>query len=204
MPRPYFGMLALSTVQPLKVLTFTKKDVAHIWSLPFIYIFVLKIYLELRVLLWYQLTTIVINWKKNWVGPPMPPVIFLLFIIGNKLLNHEVVEFDFNIGHALVFFPFLWIINNKMEGEPCTPPTNPPKLIYFNIYIYIVHNKLFSPNLRIIITDTFKNTSIPLKLYEITLFPTGSSAYYSIESAESSLCWWHMNFKYVPWDQFSS
>ena len=36
----------------------------------------------------------------------------------------------------------------------------------------------------IIITGTIRNTSIPLKLYKITLFCTGSSAYYSVyESA---------------------
>ena len=50
----------------------------------------------------------------------------------------------------------------------------------------------------------FRNTSIPLKLYEITLFPTGSSAYYSVyENAESLLCWWSMNFKCRPWALFS-
>ena len=43
--------------------------------------------------------------------------------------------------------------------------------------IYIVPNTLFSQNLMIIITGTFRNTSILLKLYEITLFPTGLSAY---------------------------
>ena len=32
----------------------------------------------------------------------------------------------------------------------------------------------------IIIMGTFRNTSIPFKLHEITLFPTGSSAYYQI------------------------
>ena len=32
----------------------------------------------------------------------------------------------------------------------------------------------------ITITGTFRNNSIPLKLYEITVFPTGSSAYYQI------------------------
>ena len=30
------------------------------------------------------------------------------------------------------------------------------------------------------IAGTFRNSSIPLKLYEITLFHTGSSAYYQI------------------------
>ena len=66
--------------------------------------------------------------------------------------------------------------------------------------IYIVPKTVFSPNLMIIIKGTFRNTSIPLKLYEINLFPTGSSDY---ESAESSLCWWCMNFKWAPRAQFS-
>ena len=58
-----------------------------------------------------------------------------------------------------------------------------------DIQIDIVPNTLFSPNLIITITGTFRNTSIPLKLYEITLFPTGSAACYSIyKSDESSLC----------------
>ena len=58
--------------------------------------------------------------------------------------------------------------------------------------IYIVPNTLFSPNIMIIMTGTFRNTQIPFKLYEIFLFPTGSSVlsdYYSVyESAASSLC----------------
>ena len=38
----------------------------------------------------------------------------------------------------------------------------------------------------IIIMGTFRNTSIPLKLYEITLFLTGSSTcYFVYESGES-------------------
>ena len=32
---------------------------------------------------------------------------FLLFIIEKKLLNQKDVEFDFNIGHALIFFKWL-------------------------------------------------------------------------------------------------
>ena len=74
------------------------------------------------------------------------------------------------------FFPFfLWIVNKK----PCMPPTNPLNL-YINLSIYIGPNTLFSPNLMIIITGTFKNTANPLKLYEITLFFTGSLAYYAM------------------------
>ena len=50
----------------------------------------------------------------------------------------------------------------------------------------------------IIITGTFRNTSNPLKLYEITLFHTGSSVYYSVyESEELSLCWWRINFRVI-------
>ena len=43
------------------------------------------------------------------------------------------------------------------------------KLIY--LYVYIGNNT-FSPNLMIIIVCTFRNTSNPLQLYEITLFLT--------------------------------
>ena len=62
------------------------------------------------------------------------------------------------------------IVNEKMSGDPCAPqpPAHPWNL---HISIYIVPNILISPNLMIIITGTFSNTSIPLKLYEITLFP---------------------------------
>ena len=63
-------------------------------------------------------------------------------------------------------------------------PHQPLKLIYIDKQ-YIVPNT-FSTNLMIIITGTFKNTSNPLKLDEITLFNTGLLAYYS-ESTESSL-----------------
>ena len=46
---------------------------------------------------------------------------FILFIIGKKSLDQ----------YALVIFFFLWIINKKMSGEPCTTPSPPPKLIYY-------------------------------------------------------------------------
>ena len=50
----------------------------------------------------------------------------------------------------------------------------------------------------IIITGTFRNTSNSPKTNEITLFPAGSSAYYSVyKSTESSLRWRRMNFKCV-------
>ena len=49
---------------------------------------------------------------KNVSGAPRSPcfIIFLLFILG-IFLNQNDVEFDFWIGHALVLFIFLWIIN---------------------------------------------------------------------------------------------
>ena len=129
--------------------------------------------------------------KKCKRGPLGPPYFFfLLFIMGKKLINQNDIEFNFSIGHACVLFPFLRIIDKKMKDEQCNPPTNPQKLIYIDIYI--VPNILFSPNLMTIITRTFRNTSNPLKLYEITLFHTGSLAYGSVyESSESSLWWWH-------------
>ena len=80
------------------------------------------------------------------------------------------MEFDFSIFYAFVIFPFLRIINKTMSGETCTPPTH-LKLIY------IIPNTLFSQNLTIIITGTFRNTPFPLKLHKIILFPTDSSAY---------------------------
>ena len=42
------------------------------------------------------------------VGPPWGPLFvnFLLFILGKIVLNENNVEFDFNIGHDLVLFPF--------------------------------------------------------------------------------------------------
>ena len=43
--------------------------------------------------------------------------------------------------------------------------------------IIIIIKPLFSQNRMIIIGGAFKNISNPLKLYEITIFPTGSSAY---------------------------
>ena len=47
-----------------------------------------------------------------------------------------------------------------------------------------VPNTLYSPNIKIIITGTFRNTSNTLKLYEITLFSTGSLAYYSVYESD--------------------
>ena len=60
----------------------------------------------------------------------------------------------------------------------------------------------------IFIVGTLRNTSNPLKLYETTLFPFSNihQLIISFTRAESSLglCWWSMNFKWMPWAQFSS
>ena len=42
-------------------------------------------------------------------------VTFISFTLGKKLLNENDVEFDLWIGHVLVIFPFLWIINEKSK-----------------------------------------------------------------------------------------
>ena len=44
----------------------------------------------------------------------------LLFILGNFFKNQNDVEFDFSIGHALVLFPFLLIINKKCKVDHVT------------------------------------------------------------------------------------
>ena len=64
---------------------------------------------------------------------------FLLFILGKFVLNENNVEFDFSIGHALVLFPFFWIINKKWTGDPLRLHQNAYILIYFG------HITLFSP-----------------------------------------------------------
>ena len=68
------------------------------------------------------------------------------------------------------FLSFLWIINKKWKVNHVTTSVNHPKLIY------IGPNKIFSPNL-IIIMGIFRNTSNPFKLFVKSLFPIGSSAY---------------------------
>ena len=62
-----------------------------------------------------------IYFLKKFTWPPRPPlfVTFLLLIIEKKLLNQKDVEFDFNIGHALIF-PFLWTIIKTMWGGQWT------------------------------------------------------------------------------------
>ena len=52
---------------------------------------------------------------------------FLLFILEIFFKNQNDVEFDLSIGHALVVFPFLSIINKKCKVNHVTnpPPRNP-------------------------------------------------------------------------------
>ena len=118
------------------------------------YIFVLKRCLELGVLLWNQLKLLYSIRKEIGVGAPWGPLFlkFLLFIRGKKILNQNNVKFDFSIGHALVLFQFFWIINKKCTVE-YVPPQNSYILIYFG------HKTLFSPNLLIIFSLYFRNTS---------------------------------------------
>ena len=63
-------------------------------------------------------------------------IIHNFFIIHprKKMQDENDIEFDFSIGHALVIFPFLRIINKTMSGEPSTPPPTPE----INIYQYIL------------------------------------------------------------------
>ena len=87
---------------------------------------------------------------------------FLLFTQGFFFLNQNDIEFDLCIGHALVLFHFFWVINKKSTVDHVRPPE-----MYIYISIYFGHKTLFTQNLMIIITGTFRNTS---KLYEMTLF----------------------------------
>ena len=89
------------------------------------YIFVLKRCLELGVLLWNQLELLYSISKGIGAGPQRQPF--------PKILNQNDVEFDFSIGHALVLFPFFWIINKKIYGGICTPP-HTPQNSYISIY----------------------------------------------------------------------
>ena len=91
---------------------------------------------------------------------------FLIFILGKNMLDETDVEFNFMIGYVLVIFLLLWKINEKCKVwiNQIYCPSQLPKLIN------IVPNTLFSPNLLIIITGTFRNTPNPLKRYEITIF----------------------------------
>ena len=98
---------------------------------------------------------------------PLFFVTFLLFIVGKKKLDQKDEEFFCSIGHTHVIFQFLWII--KKISWTMNP--RDPHCQNWYISIYTAPNTLFSPNLLIIITGTFRNTSNPLKLFEITHFP---------------------------------
>ena len=126
-----------------------------------------------------SITTAILLLNKIWPGPSGPNFRNFFIIYPMKILKDQNdVEFDFSISHALASFRFF--MNNKQNNLRWTMypfPTHP-----WNLYISIniVPNTLFPTNPMIIISVTFRNTSIPLKLYEITLFPKGSSAYYHI------------------------
>ena len=85
-------------------------------------------------------------------------LLYLLFIQGKKFLNQNDVKFNFSVGHALVLFPFFFIINAKnIKWTMYVRPQPPPKFIY--ISIYLGYKILFSPNPMIIIKGCFRNTS---------------------------------------------
>ena len=77
---------------------------------------------------------------------------------------------------------FSVFMNNKQKCtvNHATPLQTPPKYLLIYIDIYCPEHIIFTKSHNIIITGTFINTSSPLKLYEITIFPAGSSAYYHI------------------------
>ena len=77
-------------------------------------------------------------------------------------------------------------------------PTHPRNL-YIYILINITPNTLFSPNVTIIITGTFRNTSNYMKYPYFAKDPQLIIRCYSLyESAESLLSARCMNFKCVP------
>ena len=76
-------------------------------------------------------------------------------IIRKKIWNQNDVEFDLSIGHALVLFPFFLIINKKCTVNHVRQPRTPQ---YSYTLICFGHKTLFSQNLMIIITGTFRNT----------------------------------------------
>ena len=103
-------------------------------------------------------TTILTSYRNRREAPWVPRFQkFLLFILQNFLLNQNDVEFDLNIGHALVLFQFFRIINKKCTVEFVHPPSRTLRNLY--ILIYFRHKTLFSPNLMIIIFGYFRNTS---------------------------------------------
>ena len=125
------------------------------------YIFALKRCLEFGVLLWNQLE-LVYSLCKKIGGRPLGATFlnfFLLFILGKNALNQNYVEFDWSIGHALLFF--FWM-NKKCTVDHVHSPNTPLKT-HIYIYIYFEHKTFFSPNLMIIITGTFRNTSNYMK-----------------------------------------
>ena len=104
-------------------------------------LFVLKRYLELVVLLWNQLELLYSLCKEIGAGPLGPPFCkFFIIHPRKKNLNQNDVEFDLNIGHALVHFIFFWIINEKLYGGPTTSLMYPTKI---HMHWYILNLKHF-------------------------------------------------------------
>ena len=130
------------------------------------YIFAVSICIKnmpgVRSIAMKSIRTTILTSKRNrsWT-PGALFVKFLLFILGKIILNQNDVKFDFCFGHALLPFPFFWIIiNKKCTVEYVRLPHTPQSS---HISIYFGHKTLFSPNLIIIITGTFRNTSNYMK-----------------------------------------
>ena len=64
---------------------------------------------EVRSIALISVRTSILTTPKNLSGAPQPPlfVSFLLFTLGNNMLDKKVVKFDFRIGHVFVIFPLL-------------------------------------------------------------------------------------------------
>ena len=99
--------------------------------------------------------------KEIGVGPPWALFHkFFIILHRKKNLKQNDVEFDFSIGHALVLFPFFFNNKEKMYGGICTSARTHQNSY---ILIYFGPKTLFSPNLMIIVTGTFRNTSNYMK-----------------------------------------
>ena len=88
-----------------------------------------------------------------------PFVTCLLLTLGIIKNDENEIKLDFRIGHVLVIFLFLWIVNEKCKINHEGPLPNPEIDM---VSQYICHNILFSLTPMIIIMSTFRNNSNPL------------------------------------------
>ena len=106
--------------------------------------------------------------KKYREGP-----LFTIFFYINtikKLLDENYVEFDFRIGHVLIIFPFLWILNGKLiykgKGEVFygqEPPSAESTTTECEVnYIYQLLAVMLLKQLRIMALETVDQIDLPL------------------------------------------